>query len=93
MFVKIVRNDVRVDSLYECHRLHIHWKHEGEPLHLDLQTNSSEQTVGGNYGITIDWPDPTVIYIMNDRGQTIDKIEHLLRPDPPPAAAGESDGS
>jgi len=84
MFVKVVRTDIgkedeekcSVDSLYECHKVHIHWAHGSEPLYLQLQTNSDESYPGGIHSIIVDWPDPAMIYIMSEEGQTVDKIEH-----------------
>ncbi|KKN29307.1 hypothetical protein LCGC14_0845630 [marine sediment metagenome] len=84
MFLKIVRGIEKIESLYECQRVHTHWAKGGEPLHFDLQTNNNEQDPGGNYGITIDFPEPAVIYLMSSEGKTVDTIEHKGWPPGPP---------
>jgi len=86
MFLKIVKiaeDGQRISSLYECHRVHIHYRHESEPLSFDLDTNSNELDPGGNVNITVDFPYAATIYIMSSEGKTVDTVEYKPKPPKP----------
>lgn len=82
MFVNVVRcpddgNSQRHTSLYECERIHIH-PVEGTRTEFTITIEGRAQTREA-VAVTYDTNEKGLgIYVMNDRGQTIDTIFRSL---------------
>lgn len=73
MFLKIVRKADSVDSLYECKTVHTHWsRNDSEGIRFSLD---HEDPVHSR-SITVNDENPVMIYIMNNEGKTVERIEH-----------------
>ena len=82
MFVKVIQGATEIhkeiQSLYECKAAHIRScdHHEDVETHVTLQMENTIDTVNANHQVIIHVrKENSVIYMMNEKGQTVDRID------------------
>lgn len=81
MFLKVIKKSEHMESLYECERIHTHWSRhrtgeDSDPLLFVLEQGALYAASSQSLKITIKGPEHAEIFIMNNEGKTIEKIEH-----------------